>query len=316
MIAQARFAVTCAAALALADACAGSAPPEQGAGASASAPPSPPPAYAPVAAPDPSWTVRIEPSIWYVAPSGKVKLPASSGSGSSASPPGDRVRLERLDLDSPRLEPTGEIHFSGGPNGRLRFTFSGSTYSIERDDAQADSSFRIGSVDVSTGESLDASFDLTTVELTGGYRVWGRDFSSESRTENPGNAVPTVARLYLIGGARFYNTSFEVRERLGTGRAEADEFFGEPIVGARVEIDLARSFTLDLQVSGGGLPLGDRSSYSADIQAGFQWRPHPNIGVQIGYRQLAYWLSDGEDAGEFEYNGRLAGLFAGIEIEF
>lgn len=273
--------------------------------------------FSPTGAPDPEWTVRIEPSFWYVAPSGKVKLPASSGSGSAASPPGDRVKIEQLNLDSPRFEPTGEVHFSGGPNGRLRFTFSGATYSIERDDTQADSSFRLGSVSVSSGDTLETSFDFTTVELTGGYRIWGRNFSDAAHTEKPENAVPTIARLYLIGGARFYNTSFELARRSGApGSAEADQFFGEPIVGARAEIDIARDFTLDLQVSGGGLPLSDSSSYSVDIQAGFQWRPHPNIGIQIGYRQLAFWLSDGEDADEFEYNGRLAGLFAGLEIQF
>lgn len=264
--------------------------------------------------PDPEWTVQIEPSFWYVAPSGKVKLPANSGTGNSASAPGDSVKIERLNLDSPRFEPTGEVHFSGG---RLRFTFSGATYSVERDDTTADSSFRLGSVNVASGDALDVKFDFSTVEVTGGYRVWGRDFCDADHTQSPLNAIGAVARLYVIGGGRFYNTSFEVtRLTRGIASAEADQFFGEPILGVRAEADLARNFTLDLQITAGGLPLGQTSSFSGDIQAGFHWRPFANVGFQFGYRQLAFWLSDGEDAEEFEYNGRLAGLYAGLEVRF
>lgn len=262
---------------------------------------------------DPEWTVQIEPSFWYVSPSGKVKLPASSGTGGFTSA-GDSVELDRLNIASPRFEPSGEIHLN---YDRWRVTFSGADYSINRDDTVADSSFRLGSVVVAPGDTLNADFHLTTVELTAGRRVWGWPFSSPEHTQHPEHAVESLARLYVIGGARFYDVGFDVaRTSGGFASAEADEFFGEPIVGVRIEADLARDFTLDLQATGGGLPTGDTSSYSVDIQAGFQWRPHPNVGVQIGYRQLAYWLSDGSDEDEFTYNGRLAGLFAGLVIRF
>jgi hypothetical protein len=268
-----------------------------------------------ILSPDPSWTVQIEPSFWYVSPSGKVKLPVNSGTGGAGfTTPGDSVRVDDLNLDTPRFEPSGEIHLS---SGRWRVTFSGADYSLDRHDTVADSSFRLGSVVVAPGDTLDVDFHLTTVELTAGYRVWGRVFSSPEFTEKPENAVESLARVYVIGGARIYDVGFDVARTSGAyASADADEFFGEPIVGIRIEADLARNFTLDAQVTGGGLPAGDTTSYSVDIQAGFQWRPHPNVGVQIGYRQLAYWLSDGSDEDEFSYDGRLAGLFAGLVIRF
>jgi hypothetical protein len=257
--------------------------------------------------------VQIEPSFWYVSPSGDLKLPAKSGTGGFTTP-GDSVAIARLNLDTPEFEPAGEIHLN---SGRWRMTFSGATYSMDRQDTIADSSFRLGSVVITNGDPMDVNMEFTTVELTGGYRVWGRVFSSPDFTQKPENALDSVLRVYVIGGGRFYDVSFDVtRTTAVQASANADEFFGEPIVGARAEVDLARDFTLDVQLTGGGLPTGDTSSYSVDIQAGFQWRPHPNVGVQIGYRQLAFWLSDGKDASEFEYDGRLAGLFAGLVIRF
>lgn len=264
---------------------------------------------------DPEWTLQLEPSFWYVSPSGKVKLPVSSGTGPGGfTTAGDSVRVERLNLDTPRFEPAGEAHLSGG---RWRFTFSGSHFSLDRENTPADEAFRIGSVVVAPGDPLDVSFEITSVDVTVGYRVWGRDFCAQVFTECPPNATDSLLRLYVIGGARFTDVSFEVaRDTAVRAAAGADQLFGEPILGARAEVELAEQFTLDLQLTGGGLPAGDTSSYSVDVMAGFHWRPHPNIGVQIGYRQLAYWLSDGDDEDEFEYNGRLAGLFAGVVFRF
>lgn len=272
------------------------------------------PATPPADALAPAWRVQIEPSFWYVSPSGRVKLPVSSGTGPGGfTSAGDDVKLERLNLDSPRFEPAGEVHLT---SARWRFTFSGATYSVEQD-TTADSTFRLGSITAAPGDRLDVDFDFTTVEATAGYRFLGRDFADPAHTERPDQAVAAVGRVYALFGARFYDVGFDVRTASGPfQQASADQFFAEPIAGLRAELDLAESFTLDLQLTAGGLPAGSSSSYSIDIQAGFQWRLHPNLGIQIGYRQLAYWLADGEDAEEFEYNGRLAGLFAGMTLRF
>ncbi len=261
---------------------------------------------------DPVWTVQVEPSVWYVAPSGKVKLPVSSGTGpGSFTTPGESIKLERLNLDTPRFEPAGEIHLS---SERWRFSFSGSTYGLEREGTTADSSFRLGAVEVAAGDAINVELDFTSVELTGGYRIWDRDFKAAS--EVPENAFDAVVRVYALGGARFYDVSFDLANRSAGGAAAADEFFGEPIVGLRGEADFGEDFSLDLQISGGGFADSDRSSLSLDIVAGFQWHPTRYCGVQIGYRQLAFGLADGDELNEFEYNGRLAGLFAGLVLRF
>src|SRR5262245_16684356 len=67
-------------------------------------PAAPPPASAPEVKPPidpmelaPKWTLRFEPAAWYVAPGGKLQLPSSGG--------GQKIRVENLDLDNPRLSP-------------------------------------------------------------------------------------------------------------------------------------------------------------------------------------------------------------------
>lgn len=261
---------------------------------------------------DPAWRVQIQPSAWFVAPSGTLRMPISAGSGGGAfTTEGDAVAVERMNLDSTRLMPAGELHIN---SERWRFALSGAAFGIDREGTVADSSFRLGSVQVDAGDAMDVSFELTTVELTGGYRVWGYDFTAAS--EPPQNAVDAACRVYALLGARFYDFSFDLTNRDGGASTGADQFFGEPIAGARAEFDIARDFSLTLQLTGGGFADSDRSSFSVDIVSGFEWRPFENVGVRIGYRQLAFDLADGDGAEEFEYDGRLAGLLAGVTIRF
>jgi hypothetical protein len=92
--------------------------------------------------------------------------------------------------------------------------------------------------------------------------------------------------------------------------------FFEPYIGARAEAVIADDFSLILQLSAGGLPLYSSSSYSVDIVLAFEWRPIPNVGIELGWRQIAYGLTDGRDLDRFQYTGRLAGLFTGVVIRF
>jgi hypothetical protein len=84
----------------------------------------------------------------------------------------------------------------------------------------------------------------------------------------------------------------------------------------RAELEVYRDFSIELEVSAGGWGDSSNSVISIDTLLGFTWRPIDGVGVQIGWRQLAYDLSNGDGAGEFEYSGRLAGLFLGVDFRF
>lgn len=251
---------------------------------------------------DHDWTVRFEPGVWLVSPSGMVRMPGASD---------DTVRVEYLNLDTPEVRPSGEVHVAAD---RWRLSFFGSQYAQETQFV-AERGFSLGDVAIDVGDTVDAEFDFTVVEVAAGYRIWEADLDGDSA--NPAAAVDTDLRLYAIGGLRAYDVDFDIREIGGQGaRSTTDQFFVEPILGLRGEVDVARDFTIDLQLSGGGYYDSDRSTSSLDIVVGFQWRPHPNVGVQIGWRQVAYWLHDGDGADEFEYNGRMAGIQGGLVIRF
>lgn len=253
------------------------------------------------------WTIQLNPSLWYVAPSGKLRLPVSGGGGAG----GDEIRIERLNLDSPRISPSGEFSVTAD---RLRFTLSGANFQIDRDRTLATESFQIGSVVATPGTPLQVKMEFTTAELTVGYEFLRHAFVLEEGGR-PAEA-PVKLHVHVLAGVRLYDTSFRVRDLSGSASASADEFFLEPIVGLRGDLELVKDFSIILQVSGGGFADSSRSSYSVDVAAGFQWRPIPNLGLQLGYRQLAYGLTAGEDEDEFSYNGRLAGLFVGITLQF
>lgn len=251
---------------------------------------------------DHDWTIRFEPAVWLVSPSGVVQLPGASS---------DSARIEELNLDTPEVRPSGEVHLAADP---WRLSFFGSQYA-QHTDFVAETGFTTGDVDIAPGDTADVDFDFTMVEVDAGYLVWRHDFDAGSF--NQANTIDADVSLYAIGGVRAYDIDFDVREVGGqAGRSSTDQFFAEPIVGLRGELDLLRDFTVDVQLTGGGYFDSDRSSGSLDIVVGFQWRPHPNVGVQIGWRQVAYWLNDGEGEDEFEYNGRMAGIQGGLVIRF
>jgi len=49
---------------------------------------------------------------------------------------------------------------------------------------------------------------------------------------------------------------------------------------------------------------------------GVTWRPVRHVGVQVGYRQLAFDLEDGEGTDRFRFRGAMAGVFAGVTVRF
>jgi hypothetical protein len=250
----------------------------------------------------PAWTVQVEPMGWYAGPAGDLKLPGG----------GQEVQLSTLNMDSTRLSPAGELHINAD---HWRFSFSGAGYSADRT-TTSNSTFRIGAVSVRPDDALRTSYDWTTVQLTAGYRIWSHDF--DTLCKEPINACPAVLNLYAIGGGRMHDIDISVESDAPgrAGRAGTDQFYGEVIAGVRAEFEIAHDFTIDLELSGGGMGDSDRSIASFDIIAGFQWRPVENVGVQIGWRQLAYWLQDGDGDKEFSLNGETAGLYFGVVVRF
>jgi hypothetical protein len=241
------------------------------------------------------WTVQFEPSGWYVAPGGRVRLP-----GAPASTP--RVFVTDLNLDSPRWTPFGELHLRSGD---WRLTLSGMAFSSSDRGAVQGGPGQIGSVIFDAGDLLTSTLDFTSVEASAAYTF----------NEHLGGSENFIGTIDALGGVRAYDVDFRIQGPAGSD--SDDRFFAHPFVGAKVSMDIMRDFTIDVQLDLGYFPQGgggDALGY--EVVAGFQWRPTPNLGVQIGYRDLAWSLVSGSGDDRFDYTGALQGLYVGGILRF
>ncbi len=246
------------------------------------------------------WTLQFEPLVHYVAPAGDLKLPNSSGLKSK------EVSVDDLNLDDPRMSPFGEIHFR---RDKWRISLSGFWYSLDDRTEVAKDSFQFGDLAISSGDRTESSLDFWTLEAVASYRVY------EDQTDtNSKGIVGAAAGIDIIGGVRFFDVDFEISSPSGT--QSEHNLWAQPVLGARAEFTLWENFGFDVTTAFGYLPAGDNTSFSWDIIAAFHWRPWENVGIQLGYQQLAFTLEDGDGTEEFRWSGGMAGVFGGMLIRF
>ena len=256
----------------------------------------------------PDWTIRLEPFVGYLAPAGDIRLPAATTRG-------DKIELTDLNLDSPRLAPIGRIQ---AKRDKWRIMFTGLGFNADDRGATPGIAGQIGGVAFAPGDTLTSDLSYEAFDLMIGYRVW--EHTSET---NDAGRTRLVAGLDLLGGVRFHHADFDVRNAPALAPApgtilgaSADEFFAEPIVGARFDLMIHEQFGLEVESTAGGFGFDDRSSVSFSIDAGFAYRPVHWAGVKIGYRLLVFGLQDGDGADEFEWSGSMAGLYFGAQFSF
>ncbi|MDX2132011.1 MAG: hypothetical protein SFY69_08165 [Planctomycetota bacterium] len=256
-----------------------------------------------------AWTVRFEPSVWFVGIAGDVQLPRAAGA-----PSNDTTDLADLDLDDTSLvQPLGEITLRKGDWGiGLRgFAFS-------NDQQASGRAGRIGDLPIADGDRITSSVDVLDLEIEAMYTIAKGVRSPLSGRD--GYALRW--RVDVLAGVRVFQTDWEVANLdvafapPASNVASAEETTAHPLVGVKVSALFLEQFTLDAKIDVGYLPLGDTSSYGVDIFVGGSWQPHRNVGVQIGYRAMFVGVSSGDGVEAYEYDGSLQGLYAGLVLEF
>lgn len=241
------------------------------------------------------WTFQFEPSAWFAGLGGKIQI-AGAPSGTQ------RVRINDLNLDDPKLTPAGELHLR---TGDWRFSFGGFWFN-QRETGPAQVGGQLGSITFAAGDVVTSKYSHDSYEPTVGYEIWRRD-------PQPGDSVKFLPRIEVLAGARIDDVEFTFQRAAATARQH--ETFGQIIAGVKGSMDIADQFSVDLQVTGGGWPGGQRV-FSWDIMVGFGWRPIENVGVQVGYRNLFSEFKSGSDSDKFSYQGATAGLFFGAIVRF
>jgi hypothetical protein len=260
---------------------------------------------------DDRWTVRFEPAAWYAGLSGYVTLPQEP----TTAGPSPETILGELNQDTgSRVTPFGEVNLRKGDWGISLRGFAFSSFHT----ATLDYDWQIGDLPISDGDTISSEVEIINFDADVRYRVLP---GPEGRVQ-PGR-YRARPRLEVLAGARFFDTSWTVTNPSLVVIPEdpmnsdsADEAFFHVVAGVKASLEMHDRFTIDAQLTAGGLPLGDQSSYSFDVLVGGTWKPWPNVGVQVGYRALFFWLQSGDGDGQYDFHGTLQGLYFGVVAEF
>ncbi len=250
----------------------------------------------PVPEKKPSWRLQFEPSAWYAGLSGRIRIagaPVSAG----------QVEVTDLHLDNPRLTPAGELHVR---TGNWRFSLGTFFFNQNRLQTMAVGG-QEGAVTFVPGDQVSSKVTWDSYEPVVGYEIWSRD-------PQPGDNMQFGVNAEVFGGVRMDDVKFSFAQ--GALSSSQTEFFAQPLIGIKGSMEIAEKFTIDLEGSLSGWSAGSTLAYGYDITVGFMWRPIPNVGVQIGYRNLFNQLRRGDDSDRFQYSGALAGIFFGAVIRF
>ena len=211
-----------------------------------------------------------------------------------------------MGVDESRLAPAGRVEFRSGD---WSVRFRGFGFEINSD-ARAGTEFELGGEVVSAGDRVDASVEYASFDLVVGYDLWEvlRDDAREVRVA-----------VGLHGGVRLFDVGVEVSSGGGGGggaSGSGDEVWVQPVLGARLGIDLPAGFGVEVTGDVGAFSSGDDESFSWDITAAFTWRFENRVGLEIGFRHLDADLQSGSGSGLFEFDAALAGLFGSLVIRF
>jgi len=247
------------------------------------------------------WTVQFEPSIWFAAAEGDVDLPGFSLKGS---------RFADLKIDGTSLHFAGDLVIR---RGRWSIILGGFHFE-EEGRASPGVGFTLAGESFGDDASLRTDFSQTTILAMAGYRV----VAYEGPRLDSGR-IGFTGDLDVVAGARFTRLKFDQRATAPGGQSASQsvsELFPQAVLGVRWSMGLIEEFTVDAELTAGWLDTGDRSSLSVEIALGFAWEPTPNFGAQFGYRIIVSSYESGSSDSGFDYEGGLAGLYAGVKLRF
>ncbi len=259
---------------------------------------------------DRQWTIQFEPSAWFVAPAGRVRMPGSGGANK-------HLFISDLNLDSPRASPYFELHLR---RDRWRIGLSGFWLSESDRTADVRNTSQFGTLSLLSGDRVKSSINLWSVEAMAAYRFIDRAWPAPNALPGDQPVDALALGVDALAGVRMFDVDLTVDRLAGVSGAASSVsdggFWAESLIGVKADAEFYKQFTIDFQTTFGAQPFTDHESWSWDVQVDGTWRPWPNFGVQIGYRQLLFHLNDGSGDSQFLYRGGAAGLFAGIEVRF
>ncbi len=242
--------------------------------------------------PQSDWEWRVEPSFWLTASSGRLR----AGSGGSS-----ERQLNQLNLDNP----TAGVYLEAELRRQdLRFSFDGFFFR-DAGEARLQSGARLFDRNLPAGQRLDTSLEAWS--LSAG--VWQRVLRHRAGGGADDRHSMTFD-LFAGGGLRLLGAEAAVDVAGGASGSDRD-LFGQAFLGGRAELLLDDTFAFTIQADVGAGPP-DRQFSSLHLLSGAEWRFLENAALRLGYRHFDLDVG----GGDLSWDGRLAGLYAGLSLTF
>ena len=232
-----------------------------------------------------AYRAAITPIVWWSSLSADIQIA-----------PNASFNTQDFDGDEPTIAFGGEARLD---TERLTFALAGFHRSDDLDNVRVTDT--VGPI--AAGSRADWELDFTSVSFTAGYRF--RDLLDED---------DVALKFDVYGGVRAFDVDFGITS--GANMLSFDASWVTPVIGGRMRLELPHDFDLLIDGDIGFLPLGDTTSNTWSIFAGFGYHPTPNVGVRVGFRHLSFRYLDESGRDDDEFRGFLAGLYAGVVIRF
>jgi opacity protein-like surface antigen len=237
------------------------------------------------------WEWRFQSAFWLSATSGKLQ----AGSGG-------RVRtLNSLNLDNPAPGAHVEVETR---REDWRFSFDGFFFS-DAGETRLRNGIRMFDLNLPAGPRLDTTLDVWSLGAGAWYRLLDHRAGGGAEDRHA-----MAFDLYGGGGLRLLGAEASVEVAGGPSGSESDVFI-QAFLGARAELRIDETFAFTAQADiGAGLP--ERQFSSLHLMAGAEWRFSESVACQAGYKHLDLDVG----GGDLSWDGRLAGLYAGLSFTF
>ncbi|MFI4856018.1 MAG: hypothetical protein ACIAQF_13685 [Phycisphaerales bacterium JB065] len=251
-----------------------------------------------------SWKARATASLWFPSLNGNQTLRG-----------GTEFNIDIIDQPDVQLAPRFELAFR-----RERWTIltSGFVFNIDQTATVTGGSFISGGTTISPGDRVSYDIDYWSADLLAAYRIKEIQIDNHGKgpAPNPYSVPSDGVGLFfdITGGARVWHLDYSMNEIGGGSLIDITETWVDPIIGARMTMDLPHGLGLEVRGDVGGFGVG--SDFAWNIEAAFKAQLADNIGAEIGFRHLQTSYDAGSGLDEIDWSIATAGLYGSIVIRF
>ncbi len=251
-----------------------------------------------------SWKARATASLWFPSLNGNQTLRG-----------GTEFDIDIIDQPDVQLAPRFELAFR---RDKWTVLASGFVFNIDQDATVTGGSFVSGGTTINAGDRVSYEIDYWSADLLLAYRFAelpidnGGDGPAPDPYSVPSDGVGVF--FDVTAGARVWHLDYSMNQIGGGSLIDIGETWIDPVLGARMTLDLPHGLGLELRGDVGGFGVG--SDFAWNVEVAFRAQLAENIGAEIGFRHLQTSYESGSGLDEIDWSIATAGLYGSIVIRF